>query len=223
MNDPSPRLIDYLPALYQPADPNAEPPFLSRVLAAFEAVLLGRPDDTAFPAIGLENTLDRLDQLFDPMTTPADFLPWLASWAALSLRADVEINQQRKFIANVISLYRRRGTKDNLQQLLAIFTQSIPEIRETEIGEFQIGVSSKVGIDTIIGGGVPHFFEVSINLPRISDATLRDRQIEIARALIDLEKPAHTHYALIPQFPTMQIGVHSTVGVDTVLGTEADN
>ena len=43
--------------------------------------------------------------------------------------------------------------------------------------------------------------------------------MEIARALIDLEKPAHTFYELIPVFPSMQIGRHSTVGVDTLLGT----
>ena len=41
-------------------------------------------------------------------------------------------------------------------------------------------------------------------------------------ALIDLEKPAHTFYDLDLQFPTMQIGVTSTIGVDTLLGTGTD-
>jgi hypothetical protein len=43
--------------------------------------------------------------------------------------------------------------------------------------------------------------------------------MNIARALIDLEKPAHTFYELVPIFPSMRIGWHSTVGVDTLLGT----
>ena len=42
-------------------------------------------------------------------------------------------------------------------------------------------------------------------------------------AIIDQEKPAHTFYAFrFRDVPTMQIGVHSTVGVDTVLGSVID-
>ncbi len=44
------------------------------------------------------------------------------------------------------------------------------------------------------------------------------RQNQIIRALIDLEKPAHTAYDYFPTHTTMQIGVHSQIGVDTLLG-----
>jgi len=46
------------------------------------------------------------------------------------------------------------------------------------------------------------------------------RQSDIVRALIDLEKPAHTDYELELRYPTMQLGVHSTVGLDTLLTPE---
>jgi hypothetical protein len=36
--------------------------------------------------------------------------------------------------------------------------------------------------------------------------------------IIDREKPAHTYYRLEVVMPFMQIGVHSTLGKDTVVG-----
>lgn len=205
-------LLDYLPAIYR------EDPFVGQFLLAFEKILLGRADDVSFPHQGLEETIANLAALFDPKQTPADFISWLAGWTAFSLRADLTPVQQRDFIAKIIPLYKRRGTKENLRQLLEIFTISKPTIVETGGAEFQIGVHSTIGADTYLSGGPPHFFRVTIPLPRLDAATL-SRQLEIARALIELEKPAHTTYEIEPVFPSMQIGIHSTVGVDTLLGT----
>jgi hypothetical protein len=43
-------------------------------------------------------------------------------------------------------------------------------------------------------------------------------QQEIAQSIVDLQKPAHTYYKLTVETPTLQINVHSKVGVDTLLG-----
>ena len=43
---------------------------------------------------------------------------------------------------------------------------------------------------------------------------------EIVTAIIDMEKPAHARYELEVVTPVLQIGVHSTIGVDTLLGGE---
>lgn len=227
MTDQTPQspssLLHYLPAIYQ------DDPFVGQFLAGFEKILLGRPDnvpfphiDASFPPQGLEETIAGLAAYFDPKQTPAEFLPWLASWTAFTLRADVPIDMQRDFVANIIQLYRWRGTKQNLRDLLAIFTTGIPTIIESQGSEFQIGVHATVGEDSYLGGGPPHYFRVTIALPRMAES-LRSRQLQIARALIDLEKPAHTFYDLIPISPSMRIGVNSTVGVDTLLGTAEEN
>ena len=49
------------------------------------------------------------------------------------------------------------------------------------------------------------------------------QQSAIARALIDLEKPAHTVYDIDLVFPSMQINKTSTIGVDTLLGSGTGN
>lgn len=213
-------LLNYLPAIFQ------EDPFLGQFLLAFEKILLGRNGDGVpfpeagggSPAQGLEEIIAGLPAYFDPMQTPEEFLPWLAGWTAFTLRAALPTDKQRQFIANIIQLYRWRGTRQNLQNLLAIFTTGTPTISESPGEEFQVGVHSTVGQDIFLGGGPSHYFRVTIALPRMAES-LRSRQLQIARALIELEKPAHTFYDLIPISPTMQIGVNSTVGVDTLLGT----
>ena len=179
------RLLSLLPAVYR------EDAFLGRYLAAFEDVLLG-----------LEQRIDGIARLFDPQQAPDDFLPWLSSWVAFTLRAHVDVNQQRNFLSRVVPLYRRRGTRQNLQDLLAIFTRGLPTVEESATE--------------------PHRFKVTLRLPPATPE-VRLQQSAIARALIDLEKPAHTVYDIDLVFPTMQINQTSTIGVDTLLGSGTGN
>ena len=189
------KLLPYLPAIYQ------EDKLLGRLLLAFEKILLGPLGEVGFRHKGLEEIIDALALFFDPAETRADFLDWLSGWVALSLRADLDENQQRDFLANVIQLYRWRGSRANLQRLLKIFTGGEAVITEDP--------------DT------PHYFYVALSLPkewREKPVEFLGRKKEIAYDLIDLEKPAHTFYKLDFIYPSMQVGVRSTVGKDTVLG-----
>ena len=192
-------LLQYLPAIY------SEDPFLGQFLLAFEKILLGREDSPASAASdpdlnpkGLEQIIDGLATLYDPLNTPDEFLPWLSKWTALSLRADMTLEQQRKFVEQVIQLYQYRGTQENLLNLLELFLTATPTIE--------------------VDDKVPYFFHVTIKLPRMAQEFTR-RQFEIAQALVELEKPAHTDYKLLLDTPTLQVEKYSTVGVDTLLGT----
>jgi P2-related tail formation protein len=198
---PQSGLLQYLPAVYQ------EDPFLGRFLLAFEKILLGRPDSPAadppdpdLNPLGLEQIIDGLARLYDPQTTPDEFLPWLSKWTALSLRADMTPRQQRDFLAQIIRLYQYRGTQANLVELLGLFLSATPSIK-------------------VLDTDPPYFFRVTITLPQRQSESFVRRQQEIANALIELEKPAHTDYTLTVNTPTLQINEHSTVGVDTMLGT----
>ena len=213
--------LQLLPAIF--SDGLDEDRFLGRFLLAFEQVLTGLPADAFVghepePREGLEQTIAALHELFDPARTREEFLPWLAQWVALGLRADWTGPQKRAFLAKVVPLYRRRGTGDNLAELLSIYTGLTPVITGVEDTELQIGVHSTIGLDAQIGGSVPHRFRVTLTLPGADAERLR-RQQQIASALIELQKPAHTSYELEVVHDTMQIEVRSTVGVDTLLGT----
>jgi phage tail-like protein len=168
--------LQHLPAVFH------EDPFLGRFLTAFEAVLSG-PGSAGQP--GLEEIIGGLAGYVDPATAPEEFLPWLAGWVALSLRADWDVATKRAFMQEIVPLYRLRGTQAGLQRILEIYT-----------GE---PVTIVDGFDD-----PAHFFEVKLTLSS-PDPTQVRRQQDIARAIVDQEKPAHTFYALKVSVPTMRL------------------
>lgn len=231
-------LIQYLPAIFQ------QEQFVGKFLLAFEQVLLrqsiqdivsestreeDKPVDLRRKR-GIEENISGLVDLFDPLKTPEDFLPWLSTWTAFVLRADFDSSQQRNFIAAAVSLYRNRGTKQNLEGLLHIFTGRPVTIIEPPDVPLKIGVHARIGVDTYLEGPPPHFFQAIIDLlvdDRRGDreetpqqSATRIRQEQIANAIIELEKPAHTTYQLLRVVPAMQLGVkeRAEIGRNTWLG-----
>jgi phage tail-like protein len=216
------RLLDYLPAIYQETSDDRASRFVGQLLTPFEKILLGGrsekdSEQKPAPARSLEEEVAALPELFDPWETPKEFLPWLASWAALSFRSDLSEARRRKLLANIIPLYRIRGTRRYLEDLLQLCVEAFAAVSDAEIPEFQIGDHSTLGVDAYIGGGPPHFFTVALVAPKLSREEM-DKQIAIARSVIDLAKPAHTMYELSVSSPKFEVGLHSRVGIDTVLG-----
>lgn len=194
--------LDYLPAIFR------QDPFVGQFLLAFEAMLNGVGDEP-----GLEPTIGGIASYFDPAATDAEFLPWLAGWVALSLRADWDEPTRRGFIARIVPLYRLRGTRDGLQQMLTLYTGEPVEVYDAF-------------------DDPPYFFEVQLTLSVADPALLQSKQ-QIARAIIDQEKPAHTFYSLRIAVPAMRLvseALHERenaplliLGRTTLLGTSIPN
>jgi phage tail-like protein len=198
---PASGYLDYLPALFR------TDPFAGKFLLAFEAVLTGLAD---LGQPGLEAVIGRIADFFDPAKTEPDFLPWLAGWVALSLRADWDEQTRRDFIGQIVPLYRLRGTRAGLLRVLTLYTGEQVEV-----------------FDAL--AKPPYFFEVQLTLSVADPQLLRLKQ-QIARAIIDQEKPAHTFYALRIVVPTMRLvseELHDRTGAEllilgknTLLGTK---
>jgi phage tail-like protein len=191
--------LDYLPAIYR------QDPFAGQFLLAFETVLSGTQGTP-----GLETVISTLSRYFDPKGTDKEFLPWLAGWVALSLRADWDVDTQRGFIKKIVPLYKLRGTPDGMAQMLTAYTGEKVEVFDT--------------FDAL-----PFFFEVRLTLIEADPKALQAKQ-QIARAIIDQEKPAHTYYSLQLAVPTMRLVSQELsqqtgwplliLGKNTVLGTD---
>jgi phage tail-like protein len=191
--------LSHLPAIFR------QDPFVGTFLLAFEQILSG--GGTGVP--GLEATISRLADYLDPMTTEPEFLPWLAGWVTLALRADWDEATRRGFIQRIVPLYRLRGTRDGLRSMLELYTGEPVQVYD-DFAE------------------PAHFFQVQLTLSEADPALLRRKQ-EIARAIIDQEKPAHTFYALQIAVPTMRLvslELHQETGApqlilgkNTLLGT----
>jgi len=176
-----------------------------------------------------ELLLEGIDRYFDPgpdyptdpvkvtdyNRAPSEFLEWLAGWVALALRDDWTDDHKRKFIAKAVQLYRLRGTKAGVIQFVQTYTGG-PPIEISEQGaQFQLGVHSQIGVDTVLDSGTPFFFRVTLTS---SDPVGFQKQIDIVTALIEMQKPAHTSFSLEVKTLQFQIGVNSRIGVDTLLG-----
>jgi len=224
------RLIELLPAIYQDPGIEGRPSnYLPRFLRAFETVLYGTlksneaaEDNKAVADMdatqGLRDKIQLLGKLLDPWLADDKFLPWLAGWMALSLHSNLAPERKRELIANMIPLYRIRGTRKYLEKLLSLCVDVPTAVEEEDVPALQIGKHSTLGKDMYIGGGAPHFFRVKIVASQLSVPALEEQR-QLAYEVVELAKPAHTAYEFLFDSPQMQIGVHSMVGIDTVLGS----
>ncbi|MFB2971841.1 phage tail protein [Aerosakkonema sp. BLCC-F183] len=152
-------------------------PVVQGFLLAFENILgNATPQNSQETLTGLEDYIDRLYTYFDPSQTPKEFLPWLASWVALSLRDDWEEDFKRRFIRQIVPFYQLRGTKEGLEAVLKLYLESANIDGKVSITEFE---------------DIPHYFQVELLFSQDTE-----KHISIAQAIIDQEKPAHTFYSM---------------------------
>lgn len=131
------------PVLWQdtPQDARQDGGFtLGSALCVFEKILTGIDDGV--PVVherhtrtgverhthpSIEERIARLDRLFDPWTTPPEFLPWLASWVSLRFpelqgRQLWDEYQRRKATAEISRVHRRRGLRSGLTTFLDLYS-----------------------------------------------------------------------------------------------------
>ena len=116
--------LEYLPSVYREDPVKAD--FLDRFLAIFESLFFE-----------IDFTIDHLGRWFDTAGAPPEFLEWLASWVAAdqgrgerAARKKVSEAKQREFISQVVSMYRERGTRQGLEDLIFLYTGKKPIIIE---------------------------------------------------------------------------------------------
>jgi phage tail-like protein len=184
----------YLPAIF------STDTFLGDFLSGFETVLSG-----------LENEIDSFAATYlDPAKTEPRFLPWLAGWVALTLRSDWDEPTQRDFIAKIVPLYRKRGTLDGLRRMLQMYLANVGDDASRD------DVTILDDFDE-----PPHYFQVKLVLNN-RDPETRRQNWEIARTIIDSEKPAHTFYGLRIEIPTLRLPFTLGDPRTSVLGTRKE-
>lgn len=177
--------IKWLPAIYQRSDATGHN--VVRDLLWLVQHLFG----------SIESQLDNIHLIFDSYETREEFLPWLASWSAMVLEPDWPLSKKRRLIKKAMELYRWRGTVKGIGLFISLFTGFEPHLEEN-VWPYQglrIGVSSTVGVDTVILPPVDRAHAFMVVMPhRFRDMT--PESIIRLHEIIEMEKPAHTHYML---------------------------
>jgi phage tail-like protein len=202
--------VKWLPAIYQRNDVNGKN-FVRDLLWIIQHLFAS-----------IEEKLDVIHTFFDSYEAPEKFLPWLASWSAMVLDEDWPVNKKRRLIKKAIELYRNRGTVKGLKLFISLFTGHEPEIRENEwpFRGWRIGVSSEIGVDTVVLPPVNLAHTFIVEMP-VSYKDLSPEAVIRIHEIIQMEKPAHTQYYLrfaveqkddeLREF--MVIGTRSGIGV----------
>jgi phage tail-like protein len=228
--------LPHLPEILRASGSPGADRFLAQFLNIFEALLSGRDDARIGPAKvkvkGLEEIVgayvNELDPAFTTVVASAasrldsPFLSYLASWVALTLDENWELDRKRRWLQRIVSLYQRRGTREGLTEYLEMFVGN--KVKIDEPSGFTLGKvnnlkqSSTLAVDTFLGGET-YFFRIAFNhgfpegiadeadIPAEPfDITLWRNQIKLTAAVADLEKPAHTFYRLDPRAPGIILG-----------------
>ena len=141
-------------------------------------------------------------RFYDPHVAPPEFLQWLSHWTAFSIDLDWPEAQKRALVKRAVDLYRIRGTKRGLTLFLKLFTGLEPDIAENTwpFKGFRVEgegaeEGARVGLDSVVLPPVvlAHCFVVT--MPIKFENVTPELVIRIHQ-IIQLEKPAHTHYYL---------------------------
>ena len=200
--------------------------FLAGYLKVFEALLSGRDEPAVAGLPALERTIDNLPALMDPALTPVEeesvapppaaplltspFLDFLGRWVALAFDQNWGLDKRREWLRRIVPLYKQRGTFAGLSAYLAMFVGNQARVEEL-IGGFIVGTkpSSIVGISTFIAGAPAYYFRVRLVYgfhPTPFDFLTWKNLRRSTRAIVDLEKPAHTYYTLRASAPGIIVG-----------------
>jgi phage tail-like protein len=167
---------------------------------------------------GIEEEVYGLHRQINAERADLRFLPWLASWVALLLDETWEESKRRELIRQIVQLYTVRGTVEGIRRFVEIYTGIKPEIVEEFGAGWQIGVRSTVEVDTRVYGTWEenaHRFSVLVATFEEFEAVPKEK----VRERVLIEKPAHTQLVHVGFFASFwQVGVRSTVGVDTKVG-----
>lgn len=220
-------LLENLPAIYRRSDATGRN-LVRDVCFLFEHM---------FGSI--EGSLEEGWRFYDPHVAPREFLDWLSHWTAFSVDLEWPEEQKRSLIKRAVDLYRIRGTKRGLMLFLKLFTGHEPEIAENtwpfrgfrvegEEAE-QTEQGAKIGIDSVVLPPVELAHCFVVTMPIRYETVTPETVIRI-HTIIQMEKPAHTHYYLrfaeekdeVELREFFSIGLRSGIGIGAEVISEGD-
>ena len=94
--------------------------------------------------------VEDMPSLTHPLWADQKFLAWIASWVSFTLDESIPLHQQRELIRRAIRLYRNRGTKEGMEEMVRVLT-SAPAVVEERCRPtpFVVGGSTLAGGKTV--------------------------------------------------------------------------
>ncbi|SFR65189.1 phage tail protein [Halogeometricum limi] len=133
--------LRYLPAVYRENPDGAA--FLERFLSVFESAF-----------VEIEAEIADLTSLLDAEGIDADYLNWLESWLGLETDDSWTEENRRELLRRAPSLFRSRGTRGGLLEVLAIYLTGIEPPSEDEAAWNRARRRERELLDALVDEGV---------------------------------------------------------------------
>ncbi|NQX69419.1 hypothetical protein HQN90_25135 [Paenibacillus alba] len=197
---PRTSLIAYLPPMYQQDAEHS--PFLERFLAMFSTFF----DD-------MEDKIDHISAHFDPDAVSGTYLEWLGRWLAITDHEAWGEVKLRKLIKQAPELYKLRGTREGLINMVKIYTGSEPFLLEYFQFKQMQETSELRQLFAQLYGDNPYCFCLMLK----PEFVRTDAQRMTIEQIIEDHKPAYTEGKLIVLQPWMYADMHTYLGINTYL------
>ena len=228
------RLDTQLPRMWSRDEVDAS--FLHRFLAPADSMLRDLDDRAAQRSV-----------LLDPQTAPAEALDWLASFLGLVLDRRWTVAARRDLVAQAYDLFRRRGTRAALEEMLSLYLGRPVDIVEswrlrglggTVLGRATSGRGAPFVAEAgrsveplgafIVGGPPPPGDRVIADpgadtahrFTVIMPVPLNEEQRAVVASVVEAHKPAHTQGDICEFGDGMRIS-RSRIGLTSFVAPES--
>lgn len=191
--------MDYLPAVYSENEKSKE--FLERFLALFQTFFLST-----------ENKIDNISSYFDVDAVSGEYLQWMAQWLSISYDTNWSEDKLRELIKRAPQLYKKRGTRSGILELVELFLGEKPVI--VEQFQFRHIKDENLLKDLEMLYGEDSFtFHIILRWDQIQDKS----QLDVLKRLVEANTPAHTKVNIVLLQEHMILGVHTYLEINSKL------
>jgi phage tail-like protein len=199
--------LRYLPAIYQEDEKSKE--FLERFLSLFESFFMD-----------LEGKIFSVAKYFDINSTPDEFIPWLASWVGIDYDERLTTRFTRKLIQRTPDLYKKRGTRDEIQEIISLYLD-VDKSKIIIFEGFQLDsiddLTTKRDYSKMFFGDSNPIYAFCVLLPSwVAD----HKKLEVIKQMIEDEKPAHTTGCIRLLVPQFRLNDHTYLGVNSCINSD---
>ncbi|HWQ70791.1 MAG TPA: phage tail protein [Desulfitobacteriaceae bacterium] len=202
---PSRSWLEYLPVVYQSAD--LQSGFLDRYLGIFQ---------TLYEDLNLQ--VRNAAAFFDADCADSRFLQWLSEWLDITDSYIWSEDKLRLLLARSLELYRGRGTKKSIEEIVELYTSEKPYIVETfQLEKFKDSEEYERTLLPLYGDS-PFGFTVLVREKYVKTV----REFNILIKIIEEMKPVQMELKLVVIKPYIFLNQYSYLGVNSVLGKYRD-
>lgn len=196
--------LSYLPEVYQEDKESRD--FLERFLSIFSTI----HDE-------MEEKIDNIYKYFDNDYVDGDYLKWLSSWLSISADDRWEKEALRRLLKKAPEIYKIRGTKRAIEEMIEIFTGEKPKIIEYFQYRKDLEDSQKGRVLKKLYGNDPYTFTVLVKSEYVKE---NYRKVAIKK-ILDEEKPAYTEAKLVILRNNLELDGHTYIGENTEFSKES--